>query len=285
MLVTLNDILPRAKKEKFAIGLFNTINLEMAKGVIAAAEELHAPAIIGTAEVLLPYAELEELTYFLKPMAEKAKVPIVLHFDHGLSEARIKQAIELGFSSIMYDCSTYSFDENIEKVAEMVKFCHSREVSVEAEIGHVGSNEGSTEGVAEAEHNDDSIYTDPIQAKYFAEQTHCDALAIAIGTSHGAYKNTPRLDFERLHEISTMIPTPLVLHGGSGLSNQDFQACISNGISKVNIFTDVNCAALDAAVANYQKGKGLSDVLNDITEAVKQATMVKMRLFSCEGKA
>ncbi len=285
MLVTLNDILPRAKREKFAVGLFNTINLEMAKGVIAAAEELQAPAIIGTAEVLLPYAELEELSYFLKPMAEKAKVPIVLHFDHGLSEARIKQAIELGFSSIMYDCSTYSFDENIAKVAEMVKFCHSRGVSVEAEIGHVGSNEGSAEADTETKHSDDSIYTDPMQAKFFAEQTHCDALAVAIGSSHGAYKSTPKLDFERLQKISNLIETPLVLHGGSGLSDQDFQTCISNGICKVNIFTDINCAALDAAVANYRKGKGISDVLNDITEAIKQATMAKMRLFSCEGKA
>ena len=121
MLVTLNDVLTDAKKNKYGVGLFNTVNLEMAKGVLSAAEELCSPVIIGTAEVLLPYASLEELSYFLLPMAKKASVPVVLHFDHGLTDTKIHEALKLGFSSIMYDCSTDSYDVNVKKVSDMVK--------------------------------------------------------------------------------------------------------------------------------------------------------------------
>lgn len=276
MLVTLREVLKDAQEKKYGVGLFNTVNLEMAKGVLAAAEELKSPVIIGTAEVLLPYASLEELAYFLVPMAKKASVPVVLHYDHGLTDKKIVEAMRLGFSSVMYDCSTDTYENNIARVAQMVKIADMFGASVEGELGHVGANDESA--------GDDSIYTEPEQARDFAQRTGVDALAVAIGTAHGAYKEKPRLDIGRLAEISRTVPVPLVLHGGSGLSDEDFKNCVANGISKINIFTDINCAAAKAAHDFYKEGCGLTDIQNQIKEAVKQETMKKMRIFGSAGR-
>lgn len=281
MLVTLNEILTDAKAKKYAVGLFNTVNLEMAKGVISAAEEMNSPVIIGTAEVLLPYASLEELSYFLLPMAKKARVPVVLHFDHGLTKSKIIEAVNLGFSSVMYDCSVKSFDDNVAEVADIVKMGRRAGISVEAELGHVGANE--TDTAEDTGAKDDSIYTQTAQAKEFAERTNIDALAVAIGTAHGAYKSKPKLDVQRLKEISEAVKTPLVLHGGSGLSDDDYRNCIANGISKVNIFTDINCAAASAAFSNYSEGLGMTDLINPIIKSVYAQTVKKMKVFgSCD---
>ena len=280
MLVTLKEVLKDAQKQKYAVGLFNTVNLEMAKGVLAAAEELNSPVIIGTAEVLLPYSTLEELALILVPMAKRAKVPVVLHFDHGLTLDCVHKAIALGFSSVMYDCSTKSYKENVRDVKAMVEYAHSRGISVEAELGHVGANDGSAEGDGSGDH---SIYTDPVEAKVFAETTGVDTLAVAIGTAHGAYKSKPKLDFERLKEIRGMVETPLVLHGGSGLTDEDFRKAIANGIAKVNIFTDINNASAKTAHDLFKEGAGMTDLMPSITEAVKRATEEKMELFGSAG--
>lgn len=276
MLVTLNEVLPKAQKEKYAVGLFNTIDMEMANGVLAAAENMKSPVIIGTAEILLPFGGLEELAWLLRPMAERASVPVVLHFDHGLKEETVYKAIDLGFSSVMYDCSDKSFDENIKALREMTKYAHSKGVSVEAEIGHVGN--AGCDGAADA-------LTDPAEAKYFAEETGVDALAVAIGTAHGAYKSKPCLDFERLKKIREAVSVPLVLHGGSGLSEEDFKKTIEYGIAKVNIFTDVNCAAAKAAHDNYKEGMGMTDLVQSIRDAVQTATENKMRIFGSCNRA
>lgn len=284
MLVNLNDVLVPARKEKYAVGLFNTVNLEMARGVIAAAEELNSPVIIGTAEVLFPYGPLEELSYLLLPMAKKASVPVVLHLDHGLNEETCKIALELGFSSIMYDCSTDSFENNIKKTKEMAALAHSYGASIEAELGHVGDNEGSAEGKSYL--NDPSrFYTQPRQAKKFIEETKADALAIAVGTAHGPYKLPPKLDYDRIREIADITDIPLVLHGGSGLSDSDFQKAIDWGISKVNIFTDINQAGAKAAYGAYKEGLGLTDLVKSTVEAIKAEVMKKMPLFKSNGKA
>ena len=276
MLVTLNEVLPKAQKEKYAVGLFNTIDMEMANGVLAAAENMKSPVIIGTAEILLPFGGLEELAWLLRPMAERASVPVVLHFDHGLKEETVYKAIDLGFSSVMYDCSDKSFEENIKALREMTKYAHSKGVSVEAEIGHVGN--AGCDGAADA-------LTDPAEAKYFAEETGVDALAVAIGTAHGAYKSKPCLDFERLKKIREAVSVPLVLHGGSGLSEEDFKKTIEYGIAKVNIFTDVNCAAAKAAHDNYKEGMGMTDLVQSIRNSVQTATENKMRIFGSCNKA
>lgn len=276
MLANLNDVLPRAKREGYAVGLFNTVNLEMARGVLAAAEESRSPVIIGTAEILLPAASLEELACLLLPLAQKATVPVVVHFDHGLTEEKTRLAMDLGFTSIMYDCSTLGFEENCRAVAAMVQEAHARGVSVEAELGHVGANAGE---------GDHSVYTDPGEAKAFAEATGADALAVAIGTAHGAYRAAPKLDLQRLRIIAEKVSVPLVMHGGSGLSDADFQNAIRSGMAKVNIFTDLNCACAKAAHDFYQPGCGMTDLIPHLTEAVKAATLKKMRLFGCMGRA
>lgn len=276
MLVTLNEVLKDAKKNKYAVGLFNTVNLEMAVGVIAAAEELRSPVIIGSAECLLCYSGLEDLANMLLPMAKKATVPVVLHFDHGLTEENVKKAIALGFSSVMYDCSTLSFEENAAAVRSICDYAHSKGVTVEAEIGHVGT--GDISAPADA-------YTKPEEAVEFARLTDCDALAIAVGTSHGAYKFKPQLDFERIEKIASLIPQPLVLHGGSGLTDDDFRRAVAAGISKINIFTDINVACVKAAHDGYGEGVGMTDVMGRMSEAVKEATMKKMILFGSNGRA
>lgn len=283
MLVTLREVLNDARKNQYAVGLFNTVNLEMAKGVLAAAEELKSPVIIGTAEVLTPYASLKELAPMLVSFAKCATVPVVLHFDHGLTEDMIFEAIRLGFSSIMYDCSTDNFEGNCAKVARMTEFAHKNGISVEGELGHVGANSGAAEGGDAADTG--NIYTEPVEAKRFFEATGVDALAISIGTAHGAYKSTPKLDINRLKEISDTVNVPLVLHGGSGLSDDDFQNTIKNGIAKVNIFTDINCAAAKAAATNYSEGKGMTDLMPAITEAIKEETAKKMMLFGSANRA
>ena len=275
MLVNLNHILPAAREQGYGVGLFNTVNFEMARGVLSAAEKLRSPVIIGTAEVLLPYAPLEELSYFLLPMAKKADVPVVLHYDHGLTYEKCMEALALGFTSIMYDCSTDSYEENVRKVAQMTAEAHARGATVEAELGHVGDNEGNGQL-----QDPSAYYTDPQQARDFVEKTGVDALAIAVGSAHGAYKLPPKLDFARIRTIHDTIPTPLVLHGGSGLTDEDFRGAIQSGISKINIFTDINMAQAAAAAAAWNSGvRDMTGMIPWQVEAVAKEAEKKMRLF------
>ena len=209
MLVNMNEVLLPAKQKKYAVGLFNAVNLELARGIIAAAEATQSPVIMGTAEVLLPYGPLEEVSYYLIPMAKKANVPVVIHLDHGLRKETCLKALELGFSSIMYDCSTDPYEINIEKVREMAETAHSYGATIEGELGHVGDNPDSAEGDSHLE-DPSRFFTDPKMAKDYVEKTGVDALAIAVGNAHGAYKLPPKLDFERIHTIADTVKVPLV---------------------------------------------------------------------------
>ncbi len=285
MLVNMNEVLRPAKKNHYAVGLFNAVNLELARGIINAAEATRSPVIMGTAEILLPYGPLEEVSYYLLPMAKKASVPVVVHLDHGLTYDTCIQALKLGFSSIMYDCSTDSYEENVRKVKEMADIAHSYGATIEGELGHVGDNEGSAEGSSHLA-DPSAFFTDPKLAKDFVDKTGVDALAIAVGNAHGAYKLPPKLDFERIRTIANTVDVPLVLHGGSGLTDNDFRKAIQEGISKVNIFTDINVAAVEAEFKKFSDmNKGIIDLIPAAVEAVKQETMKKMKLFSSDGKA
>lgn len=275
MLVTLNDILPAAQKEHYAVGLFNTIDTDMLEAVISAAEEVRSPIIIGTAEVLLPYGELQLIAPSVIAAARRASVPVVVHYDHGLTFDRCMEALKLGFSSIMFDGSAGDTEENLAATREIVKIAHSFGASVEGEIGHVGNADSN-------DNESDDMYTSPEEAVEFVKATGVDALAVAIGTAHGAYKTKPRLDIKRLADIRSALDTPLVLHGGSGLSDEDFKNTIANGIAKVNIFTDLCVAGLDA-IKNYD-GSYL-ETRNAKVKAIKEAVMQKMILFGCNGKA
>lgn len=280
MLVNMNDVLYPAKKAHYGVGLFNAVNLELARGIIEAAEQTKSPVIFGTAEVLFPFGPLEIIAPFLKDMAEKAGVPVVLHLDHGLKKETCLKALELGFTSIMFDCSKETYEKNVSMVAEAAAIAHEYGATIEGELGHVGNNEGS-----DVQDDPSAFYTDPDQAKDFVDRTGVDALAIAVGTAHGAYKFPPKLDFSRIEKIASMIDVPLVLHGGSGLTDEDFRHAIRSGISKVNIFTDLNLAGAEAAVKNYKPGMGLTDLVLPEIEAVREATIRKMQLFDCCGRA
>ena len=275
MLVNLNEILKNAQKNKYAVGLFNTTDSDMLEAVISAAEETNSPVIIGTAEVLLPYGELDLIAPSMIAAAKKSKVPVAVHYDHGLTFDRCMQALKLGFSSVMFDGSAGDYESNIADTRQIVKIAHSFGATVEGEIGHVGQTESCDNDATD-------MYTTPDEAVSFLDATGVDALAIAIGTAHGVYKSKPKLDIERLKEIRSKTGTPLVLHGGSGLSDDDFRNAIAGGIAKINIFTDL-CVAGKEAVK-----KSTSDYLdmrNEKVAAMKQAVIRKMTLFSSVGKA
>ncbi len=280
MLVTMNDILLPAKKGGYGVGFFNAVNIEMARAIIETAQELHSPVMLGTAEILLPTMELERVAEYLIPMAQKATVPVCVHYDHGLTFERCMEALKLGFTSIMYDCSTNGYEENVSKVAEMVKICHAMGATVEGELGHVGDNEGA--GKLE---NPSDYYTNPDKATDFAAQTGVDSLAIAVGNAHGDYKFPPKLDFERIETIAKKTNLPLVLHGGSGLSDDDFKTAVKKGICKVNIFTDIDKAGKAGVEEGLSNGaKSMMDLIPYEIDAMKKVVAEKMHLFGSENK-
>lgn len=276
MLVSLKEILKNTRTQKYAVGLFDVVTVSMARAVIDAAEALQAPVLIGTAEILLDACSLEDAASFLIPMAKKASVPVGVHFDHGYDTDLIQKAIELGFTSVMYDCSALSFEKNKERCAKLIQFAHKKGVSVETELGHVGTQEQEDDG---------NLYTDPEQARQFIEETQADALAVSIGTSHGAYCQPPKLDISRLSLIAEKVETPLVLHGGSGLSDEDFRATIQAGCSKMNIWTDLNVAAFSGATEYLKAKKGIWNFLPKSRQAVQAVAEEKIRLFGAVGKA
>ena len=280
MLVNLNEVLKDAQKNNYAVGLFNAVNTEMLQGAIEAAEEAKSPIIIGTAEVLLKYGELKLIAPSMKAAAERAKVPVVLHYDHGLTFGRCMEALQLGFTSVMFDGSTADYGENIAATEEIVKIAHSMGASVEGEIGHVGNNEDGSESAAEAAAEE--MYT---TVQDYTSATGVDALAIAIGTAHGAYKTKPKLDLNRLKDIRKAVDVPLVLHGGSGLSDDDFRNTVKYGIAKVNIFTDLLIASENAVRRGLSENKAYLDVRNDVVSAVKAEVIKKMKLFGSAGRA
>lgn len=276
MIANLNDVLLKAKKEKYAVGLFNTTDTDMLQAAIEAAEELRSPIIIGTAEVLLPYGDLRLIAPSVVEMAKQATVPVVVHYDHGLTKERCKEALARGFSSIMFDGSLGDYDKNCQDTREMAEYAHKLGASIEGEIGHVGN----ADGVSAADR-----YTTVEEAKLFLEATGVDALAVAIGTAHGLYKTKPQLDFARLNQISNAVSVPLVIHGGSGLSDDDFRMCVQAGASKINIFTDLTVAGMNAMKQGVKDGMDYLSVRNLKKDAVKQAIMAKMALFGSVGKA
>ena len=280
MLVNMIEILEKARAGKYGVGLFNAVNVEMARAVIETAEELRAPVIVGTAEVLLPAMSLERVAEYLIPMAEKASVPVCVHYDHGLTFEKCMEALKLGFTSVMYDCSTDSYEDNVEKVAGMVKICHAMGVSVEGELGHVGNNEGSAEGT-----DPSSFFTDVNLAKDFVDRTGVDALAVAVGNAHGDYKFPPKLDFRRIADIYARTGVPLVLHGGSGLSDDDFRTAIREGVCKVNIFTDIDKAGKAGIEEGLAAGaKTMMGLIPYEIAAMKKVVANKMELFGSVGK-
>ncbi|WP_317854889.1 class II fructose-bisphosphate aldolase [Chakrabartyella piscis] len=229
-LVTMKEVLQEAKEKQIGCGAFSVGNMEMVKGAIAAAEALQTPIILQIAEVRLPHSPLHMIGPLMVAAAKEAKVKVAVHLDHGTTMETIEQALEIGFTSVMFDGSTLPFAENIEMTKKVVKKAQCYGATMEAELGHVGGSEDGS-------HNQAILYTNPEEAHIFCEETGVDALAVAIGNAHGAYTAEPKLAFDVLEEIANVVPIPLVLHGGSGITDTDFQRCISLGVHKVNIAT------------------------------------------------
>lgn len=283
MLAKMSELLKAARRGRYAVGMFNVISSTMASGVLRAAEECRSPIMLSTGEVFLRYWPLEQAAHYFRFAAERAEVPVCVHFDHGKTEEVCDRALAAGFSSIMYDASSLPLEENIKRVREMARRAHSAGAQIEAELGRVGGVEGSMGG--ERADVPENYYTDPEQAKIFVAETGVDALAVAVGNAHGAYKFPPKLDLARIEALAAAVPVPLVLHGGSGIGDEDFRAAIRNGIAKVNIFTDLNTAGAAAASAALADGGGLTDAALPVIEAVKNATAEKLALFGSAGKA
>lgn len=278
MLVTSKEMLQKAKKEKYAVIQPDYIDSQSAKAYITAAEELNVPIILSFAPVCLDVLNMEEAAAIGLFYAKTAKTPVCLHLDHGPSFEMCKQAIELGFTSVMIDASSDTFEENVRKTKEVVDYAHKFGVVVEAELGHVGSN-----GSAEAVEANDSIYTEVESAKKFVELTNVDSLAVSIGTSHGVYKTgTPVLSFDRLKELSESINVPLVLHGGSSTGEANLNKCAKNGISKINIFTDFLTSAytdnLDPKPGFYLEQKRMESI------AIENVMKKYVKVFETKGE-
>ncbi|MBP2638600.1 MAG: ketose-bisphosphate aldolase [Firmicutes bacterium] len=229
-LVTLKSILDKAEQADYGVGSFSVMNMETTIGAIKAAEETNSPIILQVAEVRLKHSPLHLIGPIMVEAAQKAKVPVCVHFDHGSNIDFIKQALELGFTSVMFDGSHLPLEQNISKTCEVVKIAKSYGASTEAEVGRVGGSEDSSEDI-------EMVITKIRDASDFYEHTQIDALAVAIGNVHGVYKREPKLQFQRLNDIDKVVAAPLVLHGGSGITVEDFRQCIKCGIKKINVQT------------------------------------------------
>ncbi|MDO5701932.1 MAG: class II fructose-bisphosphate aldolase [Lachnospiraceae bacterium] len=275
MLANLKDVLMPAEQGKYCVGHFNVVNVEMARGVLRAAEEADAPVILGIEEKHLSICPLEEFAAFVVPMARKAKVPVVVHFDRGQTFDRCIGALKLGFTSVNLDCSRDSLEYNTAKVAEMARTAHAFGATVEAELGYTPSASEAASGIT------DDYFTDPKQTAAYVEMTEVDALAISVGTAHGEYRVQPKLDYGRIRAITEAVSVPLVLHGGSGLSDSAIREAIMSGISKIDIFTDINIACFQGAIQAYNDGIYLqSEVIPYQVHSVKVTAAEKIKLFS-----
>jgi fructose-bisphosphate aldolase class II len=305
MLVTNKDLMVPARRNDYGIGAFNVNNLEAVLSVVEAAAEEKSPAIVAVTPSAIKYAGLPYISKIVRTAAELASVPLSLHLDHGEDFEMASKCVGAGFTSVMIDGSHLKFEDNIALTKRVVDVAHPKGVSVEAELGRLAGVEEST--VEEK----DAILTDPAVAKDFVERTGVDTLAVAIGTSHGAYKfkAEPKLDFERLKLISKNVSLPLVLHGASsvpawiiekaakygaelggakGIPEEHIQKAISLGIAKINIDTDLRLAwtaTVREVLANSPKEFDPRKILGPAKEAMKQVVKSKMKLFGSSGKA
>jgi fructose-bisphosphate aldolase class II len=305
MLVNPKAYLVRARREGWALGGFNVFNLESARAVIDAGEELAAPLLVQTSEGAVKHAGLENLVAIVRQLADGTKAPVALHLDHGKSEELARAAVDAGYTSVMIDASRESFEVNVRETRDIVAYAHVRGVHVEAELGTLGGIEDLGEQAVR------SMLTDPAQAVRFARETEVDALAVAIGTSHGAYKfkGEPHLDFERLREIASQVEQPIVLHGASSLPEEGvqlasrygaklgdargipavlIQQAVKMGIAKVNTDSDLRLAALARLrqlLVERPDIFNLYELMGEVEQAIRLATVDRIHLLGSAGRA
>ena len=283
-LISLAEGLKHARVHQYALGAFNVLDTHFLRALFAAAKQQRSPFIINIAEVHFKYLSLDTLVEAVKYEAARHDIPVVLNLDHGLHFEAVVQALRLGFTSVMFDGSTLDYEENVRQTREVVKMCHAVGVSVEGELGAVGGDEGG----ALYGHADEAFFTDPEKARDFVDRTGIDALAVAIGNAHGKYKGEPKLDFTRLEAIRQQTALPLVLLGGSGISDADFRRAISLGIHKINFYTGMSQAALAAVdksmTARDQIYDEFAELMLSIEQAITDIVAEQMRIFGSEGK-
>ncbi|MCR5096964.1 MAG: class II fructose-bisphosphate aldolase [Erysipelotrichaceae bacterium] len=277
MLVTTKEMFEDSRKKGYAIVAPDYWDSNSCRTYVETAEELGVPVILSFAQAHSDMLSIEEAFMLGKYYAEKATVPVAVHLDHGLDVETVKKAVDIGFTSVMIDASSQPYDVNVARTKEVVDYAHAHGVVVEAELGHVGSGDVITSENKEAIAEDFNIYTDVATAKLFVEETGVDSLAVSIGTSHGLYKGTPVIDFERLHELREALPVPLVLHGGSGSGDRNLEKCATEGISKINVFTDFTVAAIEATknedYVNWYK------LIKDANKGINEKLKYYFRLF------
>ena len=281
-LVTTKELLLDAQKNGYAVGAFNVENMEMVQAVVAAAEELKSQVIMQTTPSTIKYASPEMFYANVAAAANNASVPVVMHLDHGSSFELAVHAFRAGYTSIMIDGSHSVFEENIAITKSVVDVCHAGNVPVEAELGKVGGKEDDLDG------GNGGGYTVPSEAVEFVEKTGIDSLAVAIGTAHGVYKGTPKLDVERLSEIREVVSIPLVLHGTSGVPDEAVKECIRRGICKVNYATDLRIAFSNGVKEYLAANPDAFDPkkYNAVgREKVKEYVMSKMLVCGSNGRA
>lgn len=269
-LITLTEALREAEKGGYAVGNFDCFNLEMVKGVLKAGTELKAPVIIAYGEPFIDHIDMPYFTGAVKEMAKAAEISVVLHTDHYTKVENIRRAIECGFTSVMVDSSDKPYEVNIESTKEVVKLAHEAGVSVESELGHVS-------GLGSLFEDDSHVFTDPGMAADFVERTGIDALAVSIGNVHGVYKAEPKLRFDILEKISAMTGIPLVLHGASGIPEEDIKKAVSLGIRKVNYYTDMCIAAVEKI--EREPGRHLFDLCETIADECYEVAYKKIQVL------
>lgn len=266
-----------AQENGFAIPHFNVWNAEMLMGVIDAAEETKAPIIISFGTGFTGNTIFEEFSHMMVSMAKNASVPVITHWDHGRSMEIVQNAYNHGMNSIMRDASSFPFEENVRLTKEVVDYFHPLGVPVEAELGHLGNETIYEEALAGYK------YTDPNQAAEFVERTGCDSLAVAIGNIHGEYTSEPKIAFNVLEKVRKAVDIPIVLHGASGIGEEDIKKAISMGVSKINIHTELCLAAMDAV--REHTDSSFLELERAVRKAVKQRAIEKIRLFGTDNKA
>ena len=294
MLVTMKEMLADAREKKYAIPAFDVSNYEMIKAVIDVCEEERSPALFMGLKGDLQNKGIKFITAMVNEAAKQYTVPVCLHLDHATALEDIKEAIDNGFSSVMFDGSVLPFEENAARTLEVTKYAHAKGVTVEAELGHVGnaiSGDGedilAKDSSAKVDNPEDTL-TDPEEVKKFIEITDVDALAVAVGTSHGVYRSTPTLRIDRLIEINNVSKSPLVLHGGSGTPDDQVKDAIAHGITKINIYSEVlhglNTGLRDKLNSIQNMSMWPMYVYEDANERMREVIRNKIRTFGSAGR-
>lgn len=276
MLVNTRYMLSKARENQYAIPQPNVWDINSIRAVLRASKEVNSPVIVGLAQAHLQYISIEEVAMLVNYYGDKYNTQYALHLDHGNDYETVIKAIKSGFSSVMIDASTAPFDENVYLVKEVVKVAHACNVTVEAELGHVGSGDSS-----ETDENSQSILTEPDEAEDFVRKTNLDSLAVAIGTVHGKYKGKPNIDICRLEEIAKRVNIPLVLHGGSGTGEDILGKCAKLGISKINLCTDLMIAATNGVKKALETIDNYGNINLAAEESIKASLINYYKVFNC----